>query len=166
MIGIGIRVISDTKLFYTIVEQTPKTITFNQPAHLNVPLALYKPEQLSYVRNTMLDIINEYEVTRACIKLFEFGSGPHSKITNAVVRRCNIEGVLQELIANSAIEEYLAGRMDKLAPKLGIAKTIFKRYAEAEDIYPTIPQNWDWKKDFNQEERESILAAMTALQLG
>ena len=72
MIGIGLRVYSNSKIFYTIIEKLESgDLNYLAVSQLNIPLALNKPESLNFVRNTLFDILEEYTVKNAVIRLAE-----------------------------------------------------------------------------------------------
>jgi len=120
-----------------------------------VPDALTGPEQLRFVRQTISDVIDDYGVTRAGIRLAE----PVAKKVN--IHRLHIEGVLQELLASSPVESYFYGAIAQIGRLLGVAeRTEVKELVGGESF-----RGIDGWSDFNPEERESILVAVAALAL-
>ena len=119
---------------------------------VKIPKALDAPEALKYVRNTILDILREYEIDAAGIRITE-GNSQHIDI-----RRIEIEGVIQEAFASSTLKSYYVGQISSIAARVGIARSDFKRYVDGE-IDCELVENWD---QFGSSEREAVLAAMGA----
>ena len=162
MKSIGLRVYSNSEIYYTVVEQLPNgTLNYLTVSSLIAPKALEKPEQLNFVRNTLLDIFMEYSVTRAGIRLSEFTGFAATSIT---VERNYLEGLIQEAVASSLIEKYVAGQIATITSLLNVDREDFKKYASAEMTYNQIPADMDWKK-LKLEQRESILVCLCAFNL-
>jgi len=158
---IGLRVYSNSKIYFSIIEhQTDGSLNYLNISHLNIPKSLNWPEALNFIRNTILDIILEYEVKNAIIRICEFGM----TLNKNLIERSYIEGVLQETIASSNVEKFLVGQISEFTSLLGIPRENFKKYANAELIYPNIPATLDWN-NFSLEERETILTANAAFNL-
>lgn len=119
---------------------------------VKIPKALDAPEALKYVRNTILDILHEYKINAAGIRITESNS------QHLNIRRIEIEGVIQEAFASSTLNSYYVGQISSISARVGIARTDFKRYVEGE-IDCDLVENWD---QFGSEEREAVLAAMGA----
>lgn len=154
-VSIGLRAKPD-KVIYTIVKDNiDDTADIVVVDELILPIALELPEQLKFIRNTFLDIILEFNVNKACIRIAE------SVAQNTSFNRTNIEAVLQELIASSKIEKYYIGRIASISSKLGFEREKFKEYVDNKENYSSVEQ-WD---KFSCDERESILAALSALNL-
>jgi len=64
---------------------------------IKIPKALATPDGLKYVRNNVLDIIREYDIDRAGIRVTE------SSAQTLSVERIEIEGVIQEAFASSLL---------------------------------------------------------------
>lgn len=119
---------------------------------VKIPKALDPPEALKYVRNTILDILREYKIEAAGIRITESNS------QHLNIRRIEIEGVIQEAFASSTLNSYYVGQISSIAARVGIARADFKRYVGGE-IDCDLVENWD---QFGSEEREAVLAAMGA----
>lgn len=154
-ISIGLRAKPDCIIYSIIEENANKEQTILIVDKLVLPIALQLPEQLKFIRTTFLDIILENKINRACIRITE------SIAQKTSAERINIEAILQELIASSTIEKYYIGQISNISAKLGFERPLFKEYVDNKVPYPSI-ENW---KDFSKEERESILAALSALNL-
>ncbi len=161
MHGIGIRVYSNSTVYYTIIEEnTDGNLVYKSIDRLYVPSALERPERLNFIRNTLLDIISEYKVTKAAIRIAEFGG----TIDKNAIERLYLEGVIQEAFASSTVENFDAAQIARLCAVAGIERTDFKKLAKAEIDFEHFPEDLNWG-NYSLEERESVLAAYTALKL-
>lgn len=141
---------------------SPKEITFcvfnlseNEIENLEeirVPNALETPEKLKYIRATLLDILREYDIQKAGIKLTE----PNAQRIS--IERVQIEGVIQETFASSMLQAYYQGPLATIASKLGINKTVLKKIIN-EAAECDFVEDWN---DYKEKEREAILVAMGA----
>src|SRR5438093_9078056 len=137
MDAIGFRV-SPKSVTYAIVRGPVEgSFTLVQVGEVCVPSALETPRQLQFVRTALLDIIEEHSVSRAGLRLTE---------TTAVrvdPFRLNMEGVVQELLASSSVERFVAGRIVTIAALLGERdRKIVKKLVEGRK--PTyLTANWD-----------------------
>jgi len=143
---------------YAVVESgngsPPSLFTVLGRGALPIPKALWIPQQLHFIRTVLLDVMSDFEVKRAGLRLTEMVA------LSPNVFRDNIEGVIQEMLAASAVELYVAGRNVLLSGRLGLAdKTLFKKYCSG-DATPPYANGWD---KFALEEREACLAAIAAL---
>lgn len=152
--SIGIRV-TPTKIYYCIVEENNDEIEIIIIDKINTPKALIIPEQLKFLRNTLCDIINEFGITNACIRITE------SSAQTINLLRVYIEGVIQELFASSTIQKYFVGQISNISSNLKIERSDFKPYAEGKKDFLGIE---DWKK-YSLEERESFMSAISALNI-
>jgi hypothetical protein len=158
---IGLRVFSNSVVHYCIIEKLQDdSLNYLDISQINIPLSINRPEALNFTRNTLLDILEEYEVKSAVIRIPEFGR----TINGTAIERSYIEGVIQESLASSTVDNFLAGQIAELTRIAGFPKTDFKKYADAELDFPTIPDGLDWKK-LGIEKRECILACFTAFNL-
>ena len=153
--AIGLRVTPKT-VYYAVVESsTGDDVELLMTGELPVPVALELPDRLSFVRMTILDIIAEYEVRRAGIRLIEYTA------QQKPVERLNLEGVIQELLASSEVEAYFAGAIARIAGLLGESdRRTVKRYFEGEEFMAVA----DWTHR-GIEEREAIVTAVAALHV-
>jgi hypothetical protein len=120
---------------------------------IKIPKALSTPEALKYVRNSILDILREYKITKAGLRIVEGNS------KTIVIRRIEIEGVIQEAFASSMLSAYFCGQISKISAKLEIPRADFKRYIDGELEYVNI-ENWN---NHNKEEKEAILTSLGAV---
>lgn len=154
-VSIGLRSKPDSVIYSVIEEKENGSKEIIIIDKLILPVALQLPEQLKFIRSTFLDIILENKINRACIRITE------STAQKIFIERINIEAVLQELIASSTIEKYYVGQISTISAKLKFERSLFKEYVENKHVYPHI-ENWS---NYSKEERESILSALSALNL-
>lgn len=143
------------------IRAAPKAVTFvvfdaDADAVLNVediriPIAFHTPEALKYVRNNLLDILREYGIERAGIRVTE----PSAQSPN--IERIQIEGVVQEAFASSLLKSYYVGQISSISARLGIERADFKRYVDGQLDWPV--ENW---ASLRKEQREALLCAMGA----
>jgi hypothetical protein len=106
---------------------------------------------LKYVRSNLLDVLREYKVERAGVRVTEAFS-PH-----LYIERIQIEGVIQEAFASSELQSYYVGQIASISKRLGIDRKKFKPLVDGDED-PGV-ENW---KGMGKEEREAILSAMGA----
>lgn len=152
--AIGIRV-SPAQVYFSIVSELEDEIEIKLIDHIVIPKALEIPEQLKFLRSTLSDIINENKILTACIRITE------SNARTVNIPRIYMEGVIQELIANSSINKYYIGQISSISAKLGIDRSDFKPYVKNEKVFMDI----DIWPEISLEERESIMASISALKL-
>ncbi len=160
MIGIGLRVYSNSKIYYTIINETEDEYIYLTTSHLKIPIALNEPERLNYVRNTLLDIIDEYNIESALIRVQELMYG----VTETTIQRFYVEGVILETLAGGNISNYKLGKIATITSLLKIEPGDFKEFADNVKQFDLLPDDLSWK-DFCLEERESILACHASLNL-
>lgn len=120
---------------------------------IKVPLSLTFPEQLKYIRNCILDILREYEIEFAGIRLTEGIS------QNVDLTRVQIEGVIQESFSSSNLKSYFTGRKNSISSKLNISMDDFKEYVNGTKEYPI----GNWNVLSNKMQREAALVSVGAL---
>lgn len=150
MRSIGIRV-QPTAVTFAIYDSEENA--FINIETLKVPKALTVPEGLKYVRNSILDILREYGISKAGIRIVESNS------QRVDVTRVQIEGVIQETFASSTLEGYFCGQISNISSRIGIARTDFKKYVQGELLFDLI-ENWE---QLNSHEREACLVAKGAV---
>lgn len=154
VIAVGFRT-TPNNVFYSIIEEIEEQVVIKILDNLVVPNALDIPEKLKFLRSTFLDILTEFNVSVGCIRIAESNSD------NISTERIYIEAVLQELIASSTLEKYYVGQISNISSKLSMERTDFKEYAEGRKVFHEID---GWER-FKKEERESLIAAFSALTL-
>lgn len=143
------------------IRAAPKVVTFaiydsDRLAVLNVeeikiPAAFPTPDGLKYLRSNLLDILREYRVEKAGVRVTE----PSAQTANA--DRLQIEGVIQEAFASSELSAYYVGQISSISARLGIARSKFKPLVAGEEDYQI--ENWS---EMSKEQREAILCAVGA----
>jgi len=143
------------------IRAAPKAVTFvvfdaDDQVVLNVediriPLAFHIPDALKYIRNNLLDILREYRIDHAGIRVTE----PNAQSPN--ISRIQIEGVVQEAFASSSLTSYYVGQISSISARLGIDRADFKRYVDGPLDWPV--ENW---ADLSKEQREALLCAVGA----
>ncbi|KAF1717098.1 hypothetical protein CSC74_09610 [Pseudoxanthomonas yeongjuensis] len=119
---------------------------------IKIPKALPTPDALKYVRNNILDVIREFSIARAGLRVTE------SSAQSKNVERIEIEGVIQEAFASSCLQGYYIGQISNISRRVGFARDQFKRFVSNEIPYEPV-ENWDKLKP---EAREAIFAALGA----
>lgn len=120
---------------------------------VKIPKALSTPEALKYIRNSTLDILREFNIEKAGLRIVE----SNSQTLN--IRRIEIEGVIQEAFASSMLSAYFCGQISTITAKLNMKRSDFKLYIEGTKSYEAV-ENWD---DHSKEEKEAILTALGAV---
>lgn len=151
---LGIRV-EPKKTTFVVIKCENKTFTIINNEFIKVPAALDFPEKLKYIRNCVLDILREYSIEVAGIRVAESNS------QNLDITRLHIEGVIQEAFSSSTVNKYFTGRKTSIASRFGIKSKeldeIFKGKAEFKMIR-------NWSALTNQNSREAALVAMGAIK--
>jgi hypothetical protein len=148
---VGIRT-TPKKIFFAIINSESGQIV---PMDLILPVSFDVPQQLKYVRNTLLDIFRQYNIRRAGIRVTEHSAG---RCPDEM--RASIEGVIQELIANSDVESYFIGVRSSIAARIGISNDQALTDVITGATSFREMQNWS---NFSQEHREAILVAYSTL---
>ncbi|MGI2171090.1 hypothetical protein ACROAE_13035 [Shewanella sp. MF05960] len=149
---LGLRV-SPTEVTFCIFDSDENRII--NVEEVCIPNALETPEKLKYVRATLLDILREFKVEKAGIRLSE----PTARQVS--IERVQIEGVIQETFASSTLKAHYQGAITTIASKLQITKTKVKSLIKNEEEYAEVN---DWGA-FSDKEREAILVAKGALNV-
>ena len=119
---------------------------------IKIPKALSTPDALKYVRNNILDVIREYSIAHAGLRVTE------SSAQSKNVERIEIEGVIQEAFASSELTSYYVGHISSISSRLGIPRTDFKPLVAGEREYDV--EHW---ATMSAAERESVLCAVGAV---
>ena len=151
--AIGFRV-DPTKVTYAVVSGPAANgkFTMVRVGQVRVPYALYAPRQLRFIRTTLLDIIEETGSTRAGLRTIE------SLAKRKDPFRLNLEGVVQELLASSDVERFVAGPIATIASRLDEERTVVKEYIEGSRP-PFVKAPWD---ELDELQREAVLVALCA----
>lgn len=145
---IGIRAAPRAVTFAVFDTETREILNVEE---LQVPAAFAMPDALKYIRSNLLDVLREYGIERAGVRVTE------SLAQTASIERIQIEGVIQEAFASSSLLSYYVGQISSISRRLGIDRAQFKPLV-AGDENPGV-ENWN---DMAKVEREAILCAMGA----
>lgn len=121
---------------------------------IRIPAAFSIPDRLKYLRSNLLDVLREFKIEKAGVRVTE----PFAR--NPSVERIQIEGVIQEAFASSELKAYYVGQISSISARVGIERNEFKPLVEGKTSYGV--ENW---KGMSQEEREAILCAMGAVNV-
>ena len=119
---------------------------------IRIPKALDGPDALKYIRNNVLDVLREYGVRRAGIRITE----PNAQ--HKYIRRIEIEGVIQESFASSSLEKFYCGQISSISSRIGLERAHFKPIVDGDREFPDI-DNW---ADLTKAAREAVLVALGA----
>ncbi|MGU3493990.1 hypothetical protein ACLBXM_08110 [Xanthobacteraceae bacterium A53D] len=143
------------------IRAAPKVVTFavydsdadavRNVEEIRIPAAFAVPDRLKHVRSNVLDVLREYEVERAGIRICE----PNAQ--KPVVARIEIEGVIQEAFASSGVSGYYIGQISSISARLGFPRTQFKPMVDGSNDLGI--ENWE---ALSEVEREAVLCAMGA----
>ncbi|PNK60658.1 hypothetical protein [Psychrobacter sp. FDAARGOS_221] len=145
---LGIRV-KPKEVIFSVYDS--KSNSFINIESLKVPCAITIPEQLKYVRSNILDILREYSISRAGIRVAEGNAQSKS------IQRFYLEGVIQETFASSSVSDYRTLVLSSMASKLSTNAQELKKFINKEKNDTEIEIN---VADFNKEQIESILVAV------
>jgi hypothetical protein len=148
MITIGIR--AAPKVITFAIYDTDSDTVLNVE-EIKIPAAFSTPGALKYLRSNLLDVLREYNVERAGVRVTEAFSQHLS------IDRIQIEGVIQEAFASSELRSYYVGQIASISRRLGIEREKFKPLVDGAENLGV--ENWN---KMAKEEREAILCAMGA----
>lgn len=144
------------------IRAAPKAVTFviydsRKRSVLNVeeirvPAAFQTPDALKYIRSNLLDILREYCVENAGIRVTE----PNAQSMS--IERIQLEGVVQEAFASSELKSYYVGQISSISKRLGFDRVRFKPLVSGENDLEV--EGWN---KLSKEAREAVLCAMGAV---
>ncbi|WP_095270156.1 hypothetical protein [Terribacillus saccharophilus] len=159
MHSLGLRVAVQQKekkgCVYFAVSKINDGIELLESGKLTIPSSMIVPEQLAYIRTNLLSIINKFDIEYAGLRITEGIS------KTFIPFRLNIEGVVQELFANSSIVNYELLTLVKLAKFLETDTDTVKDIVNGKETLEGFDEDL-WSK-FNKEEKEAILSSITTL---
>ena len=91
MVSIGVRV-EPKKIHYSVFDSLEGD--FVTVDNVTVPLVLSVPDRLKYIRSNLIDLLEEYNIDKAGIRVVE------NNVRNPSVDRLYIEGILIEALAS------------------------------------------------------------------
>jgi len=151
---LGIRVEPKKTTFVVINCDNEQCRILNSEC-IKVPAALDFPEKLKYIRNCVLDILREYAISVAAIRIAESNS------QNLDVTRLHIEGVIQEAFSSSEIDRYFTGRKTSISARLGMKPKELDEIFKGQKEFNLLE---NWNSLTASTAREAALVAMGALQ--
>lgn len=147
---LGIRV-EPKKTTFVVIKFEDDHYTIINDEVIKVPAALDFPEKLKYIRNCVLDILREYSIAIAGIRVAEANS------QNLDITRLHIEGVIQEAFSSSEVESYFTGRKVSIASRLNLKTKELDQIFKGKSNFNLI-DNWGELNTKNS--REAALVAM------
>ena len=151
---IGIRV-EPQKSTFVVLNKNNEDFEVINIEKIKVPSALDIPERLKYIRNCILDILHEYEIEYAGIRVAE------GNTQNLNIDRLHIEGVIQEAFSSSLVKGYFVGRKKSIASRMGIKTTALDNLFKGSSAFTGIS---NWSQLTNNVSREAALVAVGAVQ--
>lgn len=146
MVTIGIRAKPTAVTFVVVDGDEIRNIE-----DIEIPRAFDTPDALKYVRNNLLDILREYRVEAAGVRVTE----PNARSMN--IARIQLEGVIQEAFASSALQGYYVGQIASISARIGMDRADFKKMVDGENKLKI--DSWE---DLSKEAREALLCALGA----
>jgi hypothetical protein len=156
MRSMGIRVASN-EVFYAIIEGTVLNPSLIFHSKLAIPKSFKDGQALSWVRESIMNVLKEYQISSVFIRTIE----PKARIgKKAITNRCKIEAVLLEA-ANTSGSRNSEGALVTITSLLA-AKSVksAKEYLELEEFREV--EGWE---DLNDNYKEASLAGIAALAL-
>lgn len=151
MITIGLRA-APTVVTFAIFDSSAQAIVNIE--EIKVPAAFAMPDALKYVRSNLLDVLREFGVEHAGLRLSE----PNAKSIS--IPRVQIEGVIQEAFASSLLKGYYLGYIASISSRIGIDRSTFKLLISGEQNY-----SLDGWEDLKAPSREALLCAIGAVNV-
>lgn len=149
---LGIRV-EPKQVRFVVIQFHEKECEIINNELIKIPVALDVPERLKYVRNCVLDILREYLVKFAGIRVSE------SNAPKLNVPRLHMEGVIQEAFSSSEVKQYFTGRKQSISSKLGMTTQELTEIINGKAEYNELK---NWGELSNPYAREAALVAMGA----
>ena len=148
MSSLGIRATTTAVFIAVYCNKNSAILNVEQ---IKIPKALSTPIALKFIRSSVLDIMREYKIKAACIRVTE-------AIGSLYISRIQIEGVIQEAFASSDLEKYCVGNIASISKLNNFKRDRFKPMVQ-DGFNDLNIDNWENHK---KEEREAILAAIGA----
>lgn len=149
LVKIGVRA-SPTEVVYCVFDFERDEVV--NVGKICIPKSLGVPEQLKHIRLNLLDVLREYEISEAGIRILE----PTAQSIS--IERVQIEGVIQEAFASSNVKSYYIGQISSIASRVGIERNQFKPLVDGDASFEGF-EGWG---DLSKTEREATLCAMGA----
>lgn len=146
---IGLRASPKSVVFAVYDSMDSRVVNVEE---IKIPIAFATPDALKYLRSNLLDVLREYKVIKAGVRVTE----PTAQAPN--IERIQIEGVIQEAFASSSLLAYYVGQIASISSKVGIDRARFKPIVDGENDLGI--ENW---ADLSKPEREAVLCAIGAV---
>lgn len=146
---IGLRATPNSVVFAIFDTDANEVLNIEE---IKLPLALSRPDALKFARNNLLDVLREYDVQLAGIRITE------SMAQKLSIDRIQIEGVIQEAFASSNLANYYTGQISSIASRLNIPRADLKKYIDGDLDWDV--ENW---LGLNKVKREALLCAIGAI---
>lgn len=146
---LGVRASPSEVVYCVIDDKKGEVITIGK---ITTPKSMNTPEALKHIRLNLIDILREYSILEAGIRILE----PTAQRIS--IERVQIEGVIQEAFASSPLKSYYIGQISNISSRIGIKRTEFKPLVEGENA----PDGFEGWGDLSKAEREAVLCAMGA----
>lgn len=146
---IGLRATPNSVVFAIFDTDANEVLNIEE---IKLPLALSRPDALKFARNNLLDVLREYDVQLAGIRITE------SMAQKLSIHRIQIEGVIQEAFASSNLANYYTGQISSIASRLNIPRADLKKYIDGDLDWGV--ENWS---GLNKIKREALLCAIGAI---
>lgn len=142
-----------------------------------LPDFLKNEEKLSYLRNALNDIFNEFEIKNGALKIME---GNIKSINNGVFRRIENETIIKEILYSSGIENYNMLKNSNLSSLLSEDKSIVTELVKGkrkekskytEEYFSKELEKFEIKINAlkgikNEQEREAVVSAFISNNKG
>ncbi|EGT3589447.1 hypothetical protein ABN057_20670 [Providencia alcalifaciens] len=140
MITLGIRAEPKQISFVVYCSDENKLLCVDK---VTVPQALDTPEQLKYIRNNILDVLREYKVERAALRVAE------GIAKNKSLPRYYLEAVIQEAFSSSNLSAFSIMRSSTIIKDLKINKKQYDQILDSSQKIKDI-DNSKFKKATNE----------------
>lgn len=158
MVSIGIRV-THNEVFYAIVKKEIDEEKVISISSIKVINSLDESSKLMNIRNILITLIEQYNISRAGIKLME--SNANVRINDSIMFRLNIEGVIKEVFSESSIKKYLMGRANNIS---AIYKSKCKKVLELSKELNIDSCKTDNGRKVTDNYKEAIVVAIASLR--
>lgn len=140
MITLGIRAEPKQVSFVVYCSDENRLLCVDK---VTVPQALDTPEQLKYIRNNILDVLREYKVERAALRVAE------GIAKNKSLPRYYLEAVIQEAFSSSNLSAFSIMRSSTIIKNLKINKKQYDQILDSSQKIKDI-DNSKFKKATNE----------------
>ncbi len=151
---IGIRV-SPKCIFYCVCEKKSDQVEIVNVDKIIVPVKMDIQFQLRHIKTNVISILKEYDITKVGIRATE------NNARSISIPRVYMEGVIIETLADSSVQGFYIGTINKIASLLNEESKMIKQYVNNTINFKNI-KGWD---KFSAENRESIMTAYAAYNL-